>query len=162
MGALLRIILERKNSDATVLLSVLFLMFAGATSYAIFAAKELYLGAGVAAIGVVAILLGYYLLPLANPILVIDDDGVFDARLGVGKIAWTDVEDVQIQAIYGNRFLCLRLREPERYLAKLKGPKKQKVLSNRELGFERFNIDVGPVPVSMLEIKKMIEKNKAP
>ena len=91
------------------------------------------------------------------PQLIIDEHGVFDSQLGVGKISWSDIEDVHIETAYGNRFLCFRLRSSEQYLARLQGKQREKMLFHRQLGFQRFNVDVGQLPISLLDLKKQIE-----
>lgn len=92
------------------------------------------------------------------PILVIDDHGVYDRRLGVGKILWRDVEDVQVETSYGNRFLCLKLRYPDKYVARAQGPKKEKLQLNQSIGFRGFNVDIGNLKVSILDLKALIEQ----
>ncbi len=87
----------------------------------------------------------------------IDDVGIYDRRLGIGKIKWEDVAEVQLQVTEENRFLCFRMRNPEPYLARLKGKERERVLYHRGLGFQGFNIDVSPVDVNLLELKKLID-----
>lgn len=90
-------------------------------------------------------------------LLQIDDHGIYDRRLGIGKIHWTDVEDVQLQVTENNRFLCFKMANPEPYLARLKGANRERVLFHRSLGFQGFNVDVDAVDVNLLELKKYID-----
>jgi hypothetical protein len=94
-------------------------------------------------------------------VLTVNNEGIFDRRLGVGVIEWKDVEDAQIQVRYNNRFICLKVRSPEKYLARLAGPKQQNVLRNRDLGFNTFNISVNNVNVNLLELLDFIKKRSS-
>lgn len=90
-------------------------------------------------------------------LLSIDDTGIYDKRLGIGKISWVDVEDVQLQVHEGHRFLCFKMSNVTPYLARLKGANRERVLFHRSLGFQGFNVDVSPVDVNLLELKKKID-----
>ena len=91
-------------------------------------------------------------------LLQIDDNGIFDATLGVGKIAWEDVDDAQLQTTEENCFLCLRIRNPEPYVQRLWGTQRKKVLFHRGLGFNGFNVNVSRADVDLLELKKQIDR----
>lgn len=92
-----------------------------------------------------------------KPVAVIDESGVYDARLGVGLIHWSEIEDVQIEVSYGNRFLCFRVRNPEQYLSRLNGSQREKHVFKHQLGFQRFNVDVRGLDCSLLDLKEQIE-----
>ncbi len=134
---------------AAVAAGFYFYSFAKATEIAI-------VFGGVAVFAVVI-----YLLPTKKiPILIIDDSGVFDARLGVPKVFWSDIEDVSFEATYvGNRFLRLHLRDPEKYVEQLKGDKKEQVISHQDMGFKSLNVDIGDLEVSLLDLKAQIKNN---
>ncbi len=91
-------------------------------------------------------------------LLQIDDKGIFDATLGVGKIAWEDVDDAQLQTTEQKCFLCLRIRNPEPYLRRSWGPLRKKIQFHRGLGFHGFNVNVSPANVDLLELKKQIDR----
>ncbi len=90
-------------------------------------------------------------------LLSIDDVGIYDKRLGIGKINWVDVEDVQLQVTEGQQYLCFKMSNVAPYLARLKGADRERVLFHRSLGFQGFNVDVSPVDVNLLELKKKID-----
>ncbi len=92
------------------------------------------------------------------PQILIDETGIFDERLGVGKIFWDDVIDVHIEAVSGVRFLCLRVKDHNSYLNKLDYARRRQIEQSRELGFRRFNIDMRGLPISLLDLKSQIEK----
>lgn len=59
-----------------------------------------------------------------RPRLKIDDTGIEDQTLGVGKIAWEDIRGAFVKTIQGNDFICLKLIDPEKYIGKLNTVKK--------------------------------------
>lgn len=83
-------------------------------------------------------------------LFIIDEDGIFDTRLGVGKIMWRDVVDVQIEMAYRTRFLCLTVRDPQKFRRPHHG--RQKL---------NFNIDLTGVNVNLLSLKAFVEMNMA-
>lgn len=87
----------------------------------------------------------------------IDENGIYDARLGVGKIMWRDVGGVQIEICYRTRFLCLRLKNPEKFLKHAHPDVRNKFVQNRQLGFTQFNIDISGVQMNTLLLKQFIE-----
>lgn len=131
-----------------------------------FAAAALYFhtiaisrGAATVFAGLAALtLLAYAFILQTVTVLVIDDAGIFDARLGIPKIPWRDVEDVTVEASYGNRFLCIRVKNPKTYISKATAPETQRrLLYHHDLGFRRFNVDVGGLELSLLDLKNAID-----
>lgn len=103
-------------------------------------------------------LVAYAFLIQTIPVLVIDDSGIFDARLGIPKIPWRDIEEVTIEASYRNRFLCIRVRDPKTYISKANQLETQaRLLFHHDLGFRRFNVDVGGLELSLLDLKNAID-----
>jgi hypothetical protein len=91
-------------------------------------------------------------------LLQIDDEGVTDRRLGVGKILWSDVGEVKLLTTEEHCFLCVKVENPENYLTRLRGPKLEKVLFHRNLGFQTFNIDLRMVDANLLDLKRQIDE----
>ena len=137
--------------------SLLFLSLLAATTYYTFTVWKtpmVWLGGVSCAIA----LIGYSHSVLRKSILLrFDEHGVFDRRLGVGTILWQDIEDVQLQVTEENRFLCFRLRNPEPYLARLKGDRREKILYQHSLGMTGFNVEVARAEVSLLQLKTAID-----
>ncbi|MEK6555395.1 MAG: STM3941 family protein, partial [Bdellovibrionota bacterium] len=92
---------------------------------------------------------------------IMDEEGVYDARLGVGKILWTDVESVQIEMAYRTRFVCLRVKDPMKFVKRASKPTRNKIHQDIDLGFSSFNIDLTGVNVNLLSLKQYIEMNMA-
>ena len=95
----------------------------------------LFFGAGVP-------LFGWNLLD-RRPVVVLDGGGIFDRRLGVG-IPWSEIEGAYPATVQHRggteEFVCLQLRNPEPYAAKL--PRRLRLTAplNNAVGFTEFAI----------------------
>ena len=94
----------------------------------------------------------------SRPRLVIDEQGVLDRTLGVGCIAWSDIEEAYVRSISGNDFICLILKNPEKYAQKLSKVKRAMASANRGLGFTDFNLNLSGVDARTDEIFELIMK----
>jgi hypothetical protein len=90
--------------------------------------------------------------------LELNDQGLFDRRLGMGLIPWSDVSEAHLVSKYGHDFVCLRLRDSEKYVHKLPENKKKVVLANHELGFRTFNIEISRLNMNKYDILNLIHK----
>ncbi len=153
----MRITVTQKQTGFSFSSFMFLILLAMAMVYSWTAARSamLWFGLGACAISLVGFL---YSLWRKEVLLQIDDSGIYDKRLGMGKILWVDLEDVQLQVTEENRFLCFRVHNPEPYLNRLKGANRERVLFQRQLGFRGFNVDIGPLDVNLLELKKHIDQ----
>ena len=94
----------------------------------------------------------------ARPRLIIDEQGVLDRTLGVGSIAWSDVEAAYMRSISGNDFICLELKNPEKYMQKLSNVKRAMASANRNLGFTDFSLNLSGVDAKTEEIFELVMK----
>lgn len=129
------------------------LVLSGAYCYSVFGTDVVWFGAVACVISLVGF---FHSLWKHDLLLSIDDTGIYDRRLGIGKINWVDVEDVQLQVTEGNQFLCFKMSNATPYLERLKGSNRERVLFHRSLGFQGFNVDVSPVDVNLLELQQKI------
>jgi hypothetical protein len=65
-------------------------------------------------------------LPLAlrraldpRPLVVINETGIDDRRLGIGTIAWRDIKRAYARSFEGATFICLELADTEAYLERM-------------------------------------------
>ncbi|GIW73285.1 MAG: hypothetical protein KatS3mg102_2827 [Planctomycetota bacterium] len=67
-------------------------------------------------------LVAYVLLRLVHmePALVLDGEGIEDraSLAAAGRIGWEQIEDVELVQVFGERFIRVRLREPQAFLAR--------------------------------------------
>ncbi len=94
----------------------------------------------------------------ARPRLIIDERGVLDRTLGVGRIDWSDIEAAYVRSISGNDFICLELKNPEKYSQKLSKVKRAMAAANRGLGFTDFNLNLSGVDVKTDEVFELLMK----
>jgi hypothetical protein len=156
----MQIILEPKKSNLAAWLAFasflsemgalyLFLMhkhFAVMTGLAVFGAFCL--------VGLVEVISSQKAVPI-----IIDDVAIFDPRLGLGRIYWADVQDVQTELSYRHRSICLRVDDPAKYLDKLPAARRAQVLFQQQLGFKRFTIDLRHYETDPIELKARISQH---
>ena len=94
----------------------------------------------------------------SRPRLIIDEHGVLDRTLGVGRIAWGDIEAAYVRSISGNDFICLELKNPEKYSQKLSQVKRAMAAANRRLGFTDFNLNLSGVEARTDEVFELVMK----
>jgi hypothetical protein len=94
----------------------------------------------------------------SRPRLIIDAHGVLDRTLGIGRIAWSDIEAAYLRSISGNDFICLELKNPEKYSQKLSKVKRAMAAANRNLGFTDFNLNLSGVDARTDEVFELVVK----
>lgn len=94
----------------------------------------------------------------ANDMVVIDDSGILDRSLGVGIISWNDIVDVHTEAKYNNNYLCLKLKNSEKYLSQLPHQRRRELELTHELGFTHFNVQVSAAEQDLYYLLDLIQK----
>lgn len=121
----------------------------------------------VAVIGVV--FFGYaffYLIKRAKQgkaILVVDEKGVTDnsSSISFGFIPWGDIDEVRVDAVFGNNCIELLLNNENDYIAKLSGLKKQAILANKKMGYPAVCITLNSTGVDPRALLPGIQKKFA-
>ncbi len=93
-----------------------------------------------------------------RPRLIIDDEGVNDRTLGVGKILWKDIGGAYLKSIQNNDFICLQLKNSEEYVAKLSPIKKASASANEKLGFTPLSLNLSGVSADTSQILELVLK----
>ena len=93
-----------------------------------------------------------------KPRIIIDELGVDDMKLGIGRIDWKDIESTEFRSVFANRFIILNLSNKEKYLEKLnaKGTLVSKI--NKNLGSGELNLNLSLVDMNPKEIFKIVSK----
>ncbi len=94
----------------------------------------------------------------SRPRLIIDEKGVIDRTLGVGRIAWSDIKAAYVMSISENDFICLELKNPAKYVRKLSKVKRAMTAANRQLGFTDFSLNLSGVNASTEQIFELLLK----
>jgi hypothetical protein len=87
-----------------------------------------------------------------RPRIVIDNNGVTDRTLHVGRIDWADIVGIELRSLYGNKFVVLRLRDSQKYLDRLSRGRRFASQSNRALGFGELNLNLSLVNMSAKDV----------
>jgi hypothetical protein len=93
--------------------------------------------------------------------LVIDNAGVFDRTLGIGVIPWHEITGAYLRSIASSDFICLELRDPERFLGQLSAVKRSVMRANESLGFTPINLNLSGVRGNSRDILEVVLKMSA-
>ena len=93
-----------------------------------------------------------------NARLIIDDEGVIDRTLGVGKIPWNEITGAYLKTIQTNAFICLNLRNNETYTDKLNPVKKAMLAMNEKLGFTPISLNLVGTNVEPEQVLEVVLK----
>ncbi|QWP78407.1 hypothetical protein J5226_08450 [Lysobacter sp. K5869] len=117
-------------------------------------------GASIVFFGGGAVLFAFQLID-RRPRLICDDEGLYDRALGIGVIPWRDIVDAQLHSVRGHPFVCLRLRNPEHWLAKL-SPRRQRLVGfSQRFGFGALNVTLSGAAIDPQVVLKRILKYSA-
>jgi len=94
----------------------------------------------------------------SRPRLILDEDGVIDRYLGVGKIFWKDIKGLSVRTAYKNDFVCLAMDEDpnQRYLSNLSSTKRKLVTTSVALGWPPMVLNLSGVKGSTEKIFQAI------
>jgi len=70
-----------------------------------------------------------------TPQVVISEDGIDDRRWKLGVVPWDDVRDMSMRSMGNNRFICVELVDPEKYLGNLSWWQRKLMRANTAVGF---------------------------
>ena len=94
----------------------------------------------------------------SRPRLILDEDGVIDRTLGVGKIFWKDIKSLSVRTAYKNDSVCLEMDEEsnQRYLSNLSSTKRKLAKAGVALGWPPLSLNLSGVKGSTEEIFQAI------
>lgn len=152
----MNVVLDKKKSGLGPLSFVLLSLFLLSAGFSAASYEKPVFWSAMALCGFSLVML-VIVLQQREILIQIDDIGIYDRRLGLGKVRWSDIVSVQLQVAEGNYFLSFRLRNPSPYLANLQGPQRERVMFHQKLGFKGFNVDVAALNVDLVELKRQID-----
>ncbi|UXI70201.1 STM3941 family protein [Tahibacter amnicola] len=77
-----------------------------------------------------------------RPRIVIDERGIFDRKLRVGCIPWSEISGAYRQAVFGQEFICLHLRNVDEWMQRLPATSRRVALANLRMGFQVLNVNL--------------------
>jgi hypothetical protein len=122
----------------------------------------LFAGLGLPFFGLAALFILSRLLS-RKPALVIDASGITDngSLVAAGFIPWSDFADAGIASVGKTRFLGIRLRDPDAYLARSNALKRFLVQINMQLCGYPCNIPVTTLPCTVEELLATVKQHAA-
>jgi hypothetical protein len=89
--------------------------------------------------------------------VIVNDAGIEQRRNRLGVIAWTDITSVRVASIgAGNKFLCLNLANPQKYLADISNLSRKVIAFNESKGFSPISIGFTGLSPSIEEAVSVI------
>jgi hypothetical protein len=113
---------------------------------------------GVVFFGLAAVVIPLQLLR-RGPVVIIDDSGVLDRRLGVGLIPWQDISSVSITQIRNQRFISLWLRNEGQYLSHWPAWKRAGSGVSERLGVSPFSMQFKTLTPGLDEAYARLKEN---
>lgn len=92
-----------------------------------------------------------------EPRIILDDEGIEDKSLNIGKILWDDIEAAYPNNIVTNKFISLQVKNIEKYLSRTTAPKRKLASYNQSLGFETLNLNLICLAVSQNDLMTLIK-----
>lgn len=77
-----------------------------------------------------------------RPRVIINDSGIYDRTMKVGRIDWNDVSGAYVRRMRGAVFVCVELRDPERYTNRLSAALRQRSEAHRNLGLTELSVNL--------------------
>lgn len=103
-------------------------------------------------------LVGVWQLIDLRPRLIIDDDGIYDRTLGVGRIPWEEIQGAYLLTVSGHDFICLELLDADRYLQRTNPVKRALAGAKTALGFAPISLNLSCVAADSRDILELILK----
>jgi len=115
--------------------------------------------------GVCFFSLGFVVLPRqllrGGPQVIIDERGLEDRRSKLGLVDWADVVSLSVGEIKKQRFLCVEVVDPKKYLDRFSIAGRVAAQANRGLGFSEITIGFSGLSHSTDQVMKFIRENHA-
>ncbi len=96
-----------------------------------------------------------------RPRLVLDPEGIWFRDWNIAKVPWNEVLEVYPGGARIQSYVCLRLRDPQRFLTWLAEPERGKLRSNRLYREPELRIPNGALDASLDEILAAVEAQMA-
>lgn len=96
-----------------------------------------------------------------QPRLLIDEEGIEDRRLGLGKIPWTEILDVRLVRMQRVPLLALFLRDPGPWLEKLPRFRRWAARTNQRMGLSPFVISLAATKQKAGKVHDLVREHLA-
>jgi hypothetical protein len=93
---------------------------------------------------------------------VIDEHGLEDRRSKFGLIEWADILSLSIGTVHSQRFLCIDVVDPEKYLSRLSKTGRAVAQANKGLGFPEISLGFSGLTKTTDEVFEFIQEHYDP
>lgn len=97
-----------------------------------------------------------------GPQVIIDERGIGDLRSKFALIEWADVAALSIGSIHGQKFLCVQVVDPEKYLSRLSASGRAGAKANLSLGFPEIALTFSGLTQTADEVLRFIAEHYPP
>jgi hypothetical protein len=112
-------------------------------------------------IGIVFFGVGFFVLLYhvsdRRPRIIIDEKGITDRTLGIGRIDWEDIESVDLASVSSTKFVVLYLKDTGKYLKRLSNTSRKITKINKMLGFGALNLNLSLIDMKPQSFFNLIE-----
>lgn len=144
--------------DFTFTIIKVLIVFTLSAITAYFLLQQNWLNVGLTvALGCVLVFMYELTWPRPIPLILINNEGINDIRLGIGVIKWSEIEDVQIEIEQSRSYLGLRLKDPQAILQRLPTEQREIWLAN-PLGFSVLSLKTAGLQVNLVKLVPVIRK----
>ena len=91
-----------------------------------------------------------------GPRVVIDDTGIEDHLLRVGKIPWEDIATAKLQTVRNITLISLQLRDPDKWLNRMSPLRRWGARRNRSMGYSEFNLNLAATDGDPTQVWRLI------
>jgi len=89
--------------------------------------------------------------------IIIDSEGVFDRLLGLGRIPWTEILGARLEFMGEDAMVCLELRDPQEWIARLPARHRFLAPANQAIGFSQFNLIISNLDAAPEQVFALIK-----
>ena len=94
--------------------------------------------------------------------VIISDDGIEDRRWRVGVVPWAEITAIDLRRMGSAKFLCLEVRDPNKYIARMTGFRRLCVWANGLLGYPPITVTFTGLSPSIKEAWEYIKTTHPP
>ncbi len=89
----------------------------------------------------------------SKPVVIFDDEGIFDSRISHQPILWSEISHITIGSVNSNKFLCVETKEEISHLFPKVG------MGNKALGFPRITMNFSGFTRDLKEALTYLREN---
>lgn len=97
----------------------------------------------------------------SSPRLIIDDKGIYARSLKIGIIPWDEIEGAYIKSLGRQAFICLQLKDYEKYLPKSSSLTNAIAATNKALGLSPISLSFSGIDADINQVCELIIKKSA-